>query len=345
MKKFIGKLKIIFIYILIFASIGTILDIVALTLADNFVYSLSQSSEVTGESSKSNEKTVTKLKIEDGSSLMQYSFNNKYYTYLKDKKIYINTVEDAKNVDIIEEDNPICYYNLLYDKNLILYFTQVEGKNSSKLQLKTYEISTKKKMSYNTFTVNNFSCIKDMNMSPIINMIYINVETKTTKTTNNIIYKVDLFNSMTQVKSGIIIDKMIMLQHTDKIYYEDSKSNIYVGNSLISLFKEKVDMIGIDVDDNLYFISKESKDKIYVVLNNKIKKTIDLKDTGVIKTYSNNEGVYLVYPTYVVNVVKDVEEKIGKMSGFVNFEAIKGDTMYLKTQDNNVLTTKILTEE
>ncbi len=343
------KLKKFFIYILIFASVGTIIDVIGLTLVDNFIYNLGQSSAVDGTTvtndSKTNEKTVAKLKIEEGSTLLQYSFNNKYYTYLKDKKIYINTVEDAKNVDIIEEDNPICYYNLLYDKNLILYFTQVEGDNSSKLQLKTYEINTKKKMSYNTFTVNNFSCIKDMNMSPIINMIYINVETKTTKATNNIIYKVDLFNSMTQVKSGILIDKMIMLQHTDKVYYEDSKSNIYVGNTLISLFKEKVDMIGIDYDDNLYFMSEESKDKVYIVSNNKIKETITLKDTEVVKTYSNNEGVYLVYPTYVVNVAKDSNEKIGRVSNFVNFEAIKGDTMYLKTQDNYVLNTKILLDE
>lgn len=339
------KIKKFFIYILIFASLGTILDIIALTLVDNYVYSLSQSSSEESNTSKTTEKTAVKLKVEDGASLVQYSFNNKYYTYLKDSKIYINTVEDAKNVDILEEDNPICYYNLLYDKNLILYFTEVKGSNSSKLQLKTYEITTKKKMSYNTFTVNNFSCIKDMNMSPIINMIYINVETKTTKTTNNIIYKVDLFNSMTQVKSGIIIDKMIMLQHTDKIYYEDSKSNIYVGNSLISLFKEKVNMIGIDADDNLYFISKEAKNKVYVVSNNKIKKTIELKDTNVIKTYTNNYGVYLVYPTYVVNIVEDAEEKIAKMSGFVEFEAIKDDTMYIRTQDNYIINTKVLVEE
>ena len=338
------------VYLAIFATIGTIITVIGLTVLDGFIYSLSQSSGVESTNVKTNKaneiKEVNKFKIEDGATSFQYAFNNKYYTYLKDSKVYINTTADAKNVDILEETNPICYYNLLYDKNLILYFTEEKGANSSKLQLKTYEITTKKKMEYNVFTVNNFSAIKDMNMSPIINMIYINVETKTKTLTNNIIYKVNLFNSMTQVKSGIIVDKMVMLQHTDKIYYEDNKSNIYLGNGMINLFKEKVDMLGVDYDDNLYFLSKENKDKVYKVTNNKIAKTITLSDKDVVKSYYNNEGVFLVYPTYVINVAgEDPYKRIGRVSKYVDFQAIKSDIMYLKTNDNNIIKTKILIEE
>lgn len=342
MKKFLT-------YLVIFILIGTMITVVSMTLLDNFIYSLTQSSSIdtaTSTNKKNEIKEITKLKIEDGATSLQFSYNNKYYSYLKDSKIYINNVSDGKNVDIIEETEPICYYNLLYDKNLILYFTETKSTNSSKLQLKTYEINSKKKMEYNKFTVNNFSSIKDMNMSPIINIIYINVETKTNKVTNNIIYKLDLFNNMSQVKSGILINKMIMLQHKDKIYYEDSKSNIYSGGEVLSLFKEKVDILGIDYDDNIYFISRDNKNKVYKVLNNKIVDTIELSDTDLVSTYANNEGVYLIYPTYVINVASDDPYKrIGKISKYVEFQAIKLDTMYLKTSDNYIVKTKISVEE
>lgn len=344
MKKFL-------IYLVIFILIGTMITVVSMTLLDNFIYSLTQSSSIdtaasTNTNKKNEIKEITKLKIEEGATSVQFSYNNKYYSYLKDSKIYINNVSDGKNVDIIEEDEPICYYNLLYDKNLILYFTEIKGKTSSKLQLKTYEINSKKKMEYNKFTVNNFSSIKDMNMSPIINIIYINVETKTNKVTNNIIYKLDLFNNMSQVKSGILINKMIMLQHKDKIYYEDSKANIYSGSVVLNLFKEKVDILGIDYDDNIYFISRDSKNKVYKVLNNKIIDTIELSDTDLVTTYANNYGVYLIYPTYVINVASEEPYKrIGKLSKYVEFQAIKGDTMYLKTSDKYIVKTKISVEE
>ena len=80
-------------------------------------------------------------------------------------------------------------------------------------------MSSQKKSEYNTFNVINFSKIKDMNMSPVINIIYINVETKSASATNNILYRIDLFNSMAQVKSGVIINRLLMLQQRDRIYY------------------------------------------------------------------------------------------------------------------------------
>lgn len=344
--------KKILLYLLVFTAIGTFITVVGLSVLDRFIYSLTQTSSIdtanTGESANKKEtiQGITKIKLEEGATKVQYSFNNKYYTYLKDSKIYINTIADGKNVTVIEEEEPIVYYNLLYDKNLILYFTETKTGNVSKLQLKTYELSSKKTSEYNKFTVNNFSQIKDMNMSPIINIIYINIETKTAKATNNVIYRIDLFNSMSQVKSGLIIDHMIMLQHKDRIYYEDSKSNIYMGNTNISIFKEKVDMIGIDYDDYLYFLSKEKKNVVYKVKDNKIINKIELSDTDIVKTYTNNEGVYLIYPTYVINVAgSDPYERIAKLSKYVQFEAIKGDRMYVKSSDNTIVQTKIIVED
>jgi hypothetical protein len=337
-------MKKVLMYITIFFGIGTIITVVGLTIADKFIYSLSQTEVVgTADTSTGEDENTSKIKIEDGVENIEYSYNNKYYTYLKDSKIYINKVEDGSNVATIEEDAPICFSKLLYDKNLIIYFTQDKTGNTSTLTLKTYEIDTERKSKYNKFNINNFSRIKDINMSPVINMIYINVETKSGKTTNNLIYKVNLFNTMSIVKSGYIFNEMIMLQYTDMVYYEDENSNIYYGSNKLNIFKGNVDMIGIDEEDQLYFLSKKNKDVVYVVKSNKIVKTIKLEDTDVINTYTNNYDVYLIYGSYVLDISSNNPlEKVAKLSNNVTFEAIKNGYMYTRTTDNLLIKTPLL---
>ena len=52
--------------------------------------------------------------------------------------------------------------------------------------------------------------------------------------------------------------------------------------------------------------------------------------------------MYIIYPTYVINVASETPfEKVGRMSEYAEFEAIKGDRMYLKSKDNILVTTKI----
>ena len=333
-RKKINKKK-LFINLAIYWAIGTIVTVVALYLVERYVISLS-GADVNESKKENKEKGVKTINISKNAKDIQYSYDNKYYTYLFDSKVYIGSLESGEIIDTIEESNPICYFDLLYDKNLILYFTKTDNGTSSTLKLTTYDIGTKRKIEYNTFTVKNFSRIKNMDMSPVINMIYINVEQKTGNSTNNIIYKINLFNTMSQIKSGLIVDRMIMLQQTDRVYYEDSNSNIYYSNSKLGIFKEKVNMIGIDTEDILYFISQDNS-KVYKVKNNKITDTIELKDKDVKSTYYNNERVFVVYYDYVIEVSSDKPlESVGKIPNNVSFEAIKSDKMYVRVDDDTI---------
>ena len=333
-KRKINKKK-LFINLAIYWAIGTIVTVVALYLVERYIISLSGAD--VNESKKDNkEKGVKTINISKNAKDIQYSYDNKYYTYLFDSKVYIGSLESGEIIDTIEESNPICYFDLLYDKNLILYFTKINNGTSATLKLTTYDIGTKRKIEYNTFTVKNFSKIKNMDMSPVINMIYINVEQKSGNSINNIIYKINLFNTMSQIKSGLIVDRMIMLQQTDRVYYEDSNSNIYYSNSKLGIFKEKVNMIGIDTEDILYFISQDNS-KVYKVKNNKITDTIELKDKDVKSTYYNNERVFVVYYDYVIEVSSDKPlESVGKIPNNVSFEAIKSDKMYVRVDDDTI---------
>lgn len=333
-RKKINKKK-LFINLAIYWAIGTIVTVVALYLVERYVISLS-GADVNENKKENKEKGVKTINISKNAKDIQYSYDNKYYTYLFDSKVYIGSLESGEIIDTIEESNPICYFDLLYDKNLILYFTKTNNGTSATLKLTTYDIGTKRKIEYNTFTVKNFSRIKNMDMSPVINMIYINVEQKTGNSTNNIIYKINLFNTMSQIKSGLIVDRMIMLQQTDRVYYEDSNSNIYYSNSKLGIFKEKVNMIGIDTEDILYFISQDNS-KVYKVKNNKITDTIELKDKDVKSTYYNNERVFVVYSDYVIEVSSDKPlESVGKIPNNVSFEAIKSDKMYVRVDDDTI---------
>lgn len=333
-RKKINKKK-LFINLAIYWAIGTIVTVVALYLVERYVISLS-GADVNENKKENKEKGVKTINISKNAKDIQYSYDNKYYTYLFDSKVYIGSLESGEIIDTIEESNPICYFDLLYDKNLILYFTKTDNGTSATLKLTTYDIGTKRKIEYNTFTVKNFSRIKNMDMSPVINMIYINVEQKAGNSTNNIIYKINLFNTMSQIKSGLIVDRMIMLQQTDRVYYEDSNSNIYYSNSKLGIFKEKVNMIGIDTEDTLYFIAQDNS-KVYKVKNNKITDTIELKDKDVKSTYYNNERVFVIYSDYVIEVSSDKPlESVGKIPNNVSFEAIKSDKMYVRVDDDTI---------
>lgn len=349
MKKFLVRLFVCVV-------VGTLITFGTLKLVDGYLYKITQSSylevdtyRTSGEVELKSEDIIT---IPENATQLQFSYNNKYYAYLEDGSLHINTIEDKKEYTVITEDNPICYYYMLYDKNLIMYFIEDTSGIYTTLTLRTYEIATKRTTDYNDIDVTNFSRIKDITMSPLVNIIYINVETKSAVSTNNIVYKIDLFNSMSQVRSGSIISKIRMLQHVDRLYYGDTKGGVYTSGAAVNyLFGyADVELIGINsnlesADDNekLYYLDTETNDKVYVVSGSRLIDTIYLSDSDLVTTYNEYGDVYLIYPTYILNITgKNPYKRIAKLSKYVTFEAIKGDTVYLRTSNNKVITTKLL---
>ena len=50
---------------------------------------------------------------------------------------------------MIKEENPICYYYMLYDKNLMIYFVEDTNGSYTTLSLNTFEMTTKRTTEYN----------------------------------------------------------------------------------------------------------------------------------------------------------------------------------------------------
>lgn len=337
-------------------AVGTIITVSVLKLVDGYLYKITQSSYLEIDTYRTSGEVELKsediISLPENASQVQFAYNNKYYAYLEDGSIHINTTEDKKEYSVITEDNPICYYYLLYDKNLIMYFIEDTTGIYTTLTLRTYDIGTKRTTDYNDIDVRNFSRIKDITMSPLVNIIYINIETKTTLATNNIVYKIDLFNSMSQVRSGSIISKIRMLQHVDRLYYQDTKGGVYTAGATVNyLFGyADVELIGIDSDlassddnEKLYYLNTQTNDVVYVVSGSKLVDTIYLSDKDLVTTYNEYGNVYLIYPTYILDITgKNPYKRIAKLSKYVTFEAIKGDTVYLRTSNNKIITTKLL---
>ena len=335
-KKFIIK-------IIIMIIIASFICILLFYNLDKFIYNLEHSdplvSPITGLQKESDIESG--ILIDSSMDSVQYSYNNKYYTFLKDGRIYIYERATNKETAMIAAAHEICYYNLLYDKNLIVYITKEAGAYSTDLQIWTYEFSSKKTSEYNEFSVSGFNKIKDMEYSPIVNIIYLNVERTVSGSLDNVVYRIDLFNNMSRYASNMIINKMVMLKQRDGLYFQEDDGTMYYRGYPIRVFNTGVDLIGLDLDDNVFFIN-EDRTKVYIVSGTTITNTIEITDTNVIGWYSDNTNVYLIYPDYVVCISsKTPLEKLARMSQYMTFQAIKGDTMYLKTNDGRVITTKL----
>ena len=74
-----------------------------------------------------------------------------------------------------------------------------------------------------------------------------------------------------------------------------------------------------------------------------VQQMIPLSDTDIVTTYCEYGGVYLIYPTYILDVSgANPYKRIAKLSKYVTFEAIKGDVVYLRTSNNKIITTTLL---
>ena len=132
-----------------------------------------------------------------------------------------------------------------------------------------------------------------------------------------------------------------MLKLKEGLYFEDGSGLNYYAGYVLRIFNESVDLIGVDLNDNVYFISAD-RSKIYVTKNRKILNTITLDDSNIITWYSDNTNVYLIYPEYVVCIsAEEPLKKVARMSKYMTFQTIKGSTMYLLTNDNRIITTKV----
>jgi hypothetical protein len=262
---------------------------------------------------------------------ISFSYDDKYCSYLYDSQIYIKDI--AKNTDIKTiSDTGITWAQIMNDRDNILYFTQ----NSNSLALKTYSIDSDTSTKQLSFKITAGTKIKDVDYSNATNLIYLNLESTSSKgKTTDTIYSVNIMKQLTKISSSSIVDNMVLLNNTGSLYFEDADSNLY------DRVKHVVDLqtghlIGCDSQDRVYVQSLDDKSSISVISGSKVVNTLQLPDTDYIEFYSDKSNVYVIYDDYIINLSGDLSAKF-TYDKSLTFLGLGGSNIYFRDSAGDIV--------
>ena len=328
---------------LLFIVIGIVITCSILIIINDVINKVNNSSAINSISvSKVNyeydiNESLNVININSNSNHHKISYDNKYIVYLKDNYLEIMNIDNSENNIIYEEvksENEIIYFTLDDRSNNVIYVTKYED---NMFNINVYNIDDKSSKEYNKIRIDNFSKVKQLVPNLRENVIYINFETKTLTSINNLLYKIEL-NSFKMITDKLI-DNMTLVNEKD-IYYIDNINNIYLNDNKLALSEDIIEIIGVDKENNIYFLTNS---KVYKVKNDIITETIMLTDSDLVSYYNNDGKVYLIYPTYIIEITsKNKYERIYKLTNDVSFISIINDTIYLKSKNGNIMWKKIV---
>ncbi|HEY9060173.1 MAG TPA: hypothetical protein VIO64_06680 [Pseudobacteroides sp.] len=274
--------------------------------------------EVSDEVQENEKKSV---KIEDGTSLHKVSYDGNHAAWLLSGKIHVYDLKNKKSEDIIEGSNgDINYYKWLPDRNIIIYSV---SNAAGKINVLTKDIETGTIHDYPVISgLAKNSEVKDIELSPLTNVVYVKVQTSSTRAR---IYKYDIMDNLSYI---MIFDSSSTIKEanlSDKLFYDEGNGRIMVwdgkrkSKSRIST-EDKVFLIGVDAEDNLYVGNKDSGGKITKLLYSKQDKESDDKWYEInLKTpcdknhlfVTKGGGVYMIDKVnkVVINLKNSVETK------------------------------------
>lgn len=298
-----GFIKRIAIYVIT----GTIITTIPLYYLNNVLLAETRVDEIKVVDVK---KVVADVKKE-GATIPEYaegiSITNKedVIGYLQNGQVILKNVKTDEEVKRIVDEHDIVYFKPLYDRNIILYFMHYDNK----LEIKTYNMDLDEKMEHKTFKVGDLNRIKDVKYSHLTNVIYILVETKTSKGTLDKIYRVDIMKNVELylADSNEIMD-IEQLNKEDKLIYQDSYGNVYDNGKKIYLKvnKSKIskfDILGIDEMDNLYLIGREDRN-LYIYRDKELVsgKNINIEYDRI---FNKNNKIYAVGKNDIYDVINN----------------------------------------
>jgi len=315
-------------------------SIVIHIVKNNFIAQTNNATNIENTTESSGKPSVTvnlpeiKLtSIPDDAINLSFSFDGKYCVYLYNNSIYIKDINADKTVNQISDNTVIANFTLMNDRNRIIYFTIKD----TSLNINTFDIENNIGTFQKTINIPAGAIIKYVEYSSSLNQILINVESG--KGTNLIsrIYRINLMKAIYTLGISSEINKMVLLNDTYCLYFEDKNNNLYCYPEPVTGFnKKKIHLLGNDLNDNVYVQSLENKNIIYVLKNKKIEKTINLTDPSYTGAYSNKLGVYLIYKNYILNLAGDINKKM-LFDKDLKFTGIGGDKIFFRDTKDNII--------
>jgi len=267
-------------------------------------------------------KKKKSIEIKQGATQLNVSHDGYHAAWLLQGKVHVYDLTNKKLIDTIEDElGDINYYRWLPDRNIIIYSISIH--QAGKVNVMTKDIDTGNIHSYPAISgLAKNSEVKHIELSPLTNVVYVKIQTSSTKAR---IYKYDIMDNLSYIMLFESSSKIREANLSDKLFYEDENGRIMQwdgrrkSKSRIDI-SGKTSLIGVDAEDNLYIGKRDAEGKINKLLNKKQDgesnskwNEIDLKtpcDENDIIVRMNGE-VYLVNRSgkVVVNLKDNTEIK------------------------------------
>jgi hypothetical protein len=279
-----------------------------------------QTIETAGNTMSQSSISSSLINVPSGTEYLSFSSDGQYCIYLLDGSLYIIDISTHKTIKQITDSNKITSAVIMYDRNIIIYFTikPATGNNGTSLQdeisLNTYNIDADVKLAQKTFSVSAGAVIKQADYSSQTGEVYFNIKSDK----NEQIYNFNLMKQLKKIFAGSQIVNMALANDSVTLYYEKNNMLYCHMQPVKALKNKKISLLGCDMNDNVYVRSLNDKKYVYVIKGVSIIKTILLSDTGFSKVYSNKTNIYLIYSDYFIklspNSIDKYAYEIGRAS-------------------------------
>ncbi|MHB1376967.1 MAG: hypothetical protein ACYCXB_06015 [Candidatus Humimicrobiaceae bacterium] len=149
------------------------------------------------------------------------------------------------------------------DRNIIIYFTIKD----LSLNLRTFNIDNNTEILQKTINISSDTIVKQFDYSNLLNQIIINTESGKGGSLVSIVYRIDLLKGLHILGIKSVINKMVFLNDTFNIYYEDKNNNLYCYPDPITGFeKKKIHLLGCDSNDGVFIQLLDNKNIVYALL-------------------------------------------------------------------------------
>lgn len=267
---------------------------------------------------------------------LYFSSDGLFCTYCLNGMLYIVDIPSGKIIKKITTKGSITNAVLMYDRNIIIYFTiHSKAVFKDEITVDTYNIDTKQQMVHSSFIVTHGSIIKQVDYSSLTGQVYFNIESGK----DDVIYHINIMKKLVKMPVGGSIDSMALTNARQAVYYDKGNTLYYQSKLVKSLKNVKIRILGCDINDNIYVQSQDDKTYVYVIKDAAVLKTIRLDDAGFTKVYSNKTAIYLVYPRYVLNLSADPVKKASYDENFT-FKGFIENHLYLSNKVGDIIVMK-----
>lgn len=283
------------------------------------------------------------INIPENAKNIKVSYDNLYISYTIENKLIIREFDTGKDVNSIPSfEGDLNYYRWMPDRNLIIYGIKTLKYGLAKIKVLNYDVENER--SIDNYPIiecpTEISSIEKIQISTVINCIYIKIKTSETRCR---IYKIDIMNYMKRIMTTDLETDILGLFNSDILIFTDNEKKVQLLNGVTGVTsllanKYKYSLIAVDnKNDSIYIGILDDSGNVREIL------------TGTMKEFENHE--FKQYPLLSSIKVEDIfvtdigniytYDRIDKITDIKSKEETKIDGRPLYVRDECIITRNI----